>query len=231
MNMKKTLALLALIFICNISFAQNKWFSLYADSSALVKDADEITRQFISDLERVVQLDIKVEKHTTPYLIYNDKNIIHLPFWNEVIQPQKQFFAEVAGGEKEGKEVFGLFFNGFYLAHEAGHILAAATGKKYDNAYSSEYDANALSILFWKKNGQQKNLEKCYQYAKQMLKTLKNPVPEGEDYESYITTHYNELASDPYKYGYIQFSQLAEIYENKTLPDFDTFVKNGMSIK
>ncbi len=78
MNMKKTLTLFALIFICTISFGQNKWFSLYADSTTLVKDADEIIRQFIADLRKTVQLDIKVEKQTTPYLIYNDKNIIYL---------------------------------------------------------------------------------------------------------------------------------------------------------
>ena len=59
-----------------------------------------------------------------------------------------------------------------------------------------------------------------------MLKTLKNPVPKNEDYKKYITENYGKLASDPYKYGYIQFSQFVEIYENSKLPDFDTYIKN-----
>ncbi|MBX2931629.1 MAG: hypothetical protein KF781_06780 [Chitinophagaceae bacterium] len=55
---------------------------------------------------------------------------------------------------------------------------------------------------------------------------MKNPVPANENYKEYITKHYNELASDPYKYGYIQFSQFVEIYENNKLSGFGTFIKN-----
>lgn len=29
----------------------------------------------------------------------------------------------------------------------------------------------------------------------------------------------------PYVYGYMQFKQFIEIYEDKNLPDFDTFIK------
>ncbi|MCR6720981.1 MAG: hypothetical protein NVV59_12005 [Chitinophagaceae bacterium] len=57
-----------------------------------------------------------------------------------------------------------------------------------------------------------------------MLQSLKDPVPANENYKGYITSHYLELAADPYKYGYIQFKQFVEIYENKSLPDFDTYV-------
>jgi hypothetical protein len=146
--------------------------------------------------------------------------------WEEIIPPQKAFFAEVAGGENEGKEVFGLFFNGFYIAHELGHSISASAGKKFDNAYDSEYDANIIAILYWRTTSEKDNLKKCYDYAKKMLTTLKNPVPENEDFKKYVTQHYKELASDPYKYGYIQFSQFVEIYENKTMPDFDTYIKN-----
>lgn len=126
-----------------------------------------------------------------------DKCIINLPFGDEVIQTQKDFFTEVSGGEAEGKAVFGLFFNGFYLVHEIGHALSDAMGKKHDNAYASEYNANVTGILYREKAGQNEKLKQCYQYAKKMLLTLKNPVPIGEDYKTDITKHYDELSSDP----------------------------------
>lgn len=226
--MEKKLILYVLIVICNFTFAQNQWFTVYTDSTQMVKDANEIVTQFTSQVKKTrpdLKFEIAAVKNTTPYLIFYKDGIINLPFWNEVIQPQKDFFTDVAKGENNGKEVFGLFFNGFYLIHEAGHAILSFMGKKYDNAYYSEYDANALAILYWRKSGEQRRLEECYQYAKKILLTLKSPVPAGEEYKQYITTHYNELSANPYQYGYIQFTQFVEIYEDKRLPDFDTFIK------
>jgi hypothetical protein len=228
------------IFLTIIAFctfvqtqAQNKWFSTYKDSTALTTDANKITQQ-LADRIIKVKPDINLHddiaiKNTTPNLIFfNYKNkTLNLPFWTEVIPPQQQFFAEVAGGEKEGREVFGLFFNGFYIAHELGHSFFNKTGKDFDNKYDSEYEANTFAILYWKATGEKDNLKKCYNYAVKMLRTLKNPVPENEDFKKYLTENYGKLASDPYKYGYIQFSQFVEIYDNEDLPDFDTYIKKN----
>ncbi len=228
--MKYIITLLLTLSIVNVANAQNKWFSVYNDSTALVSDANEIIHQMSERVGRV-NADIKLDnitaiKNTTPYLIYIDGATVNIPMWEEVIPAQKKFFAEVAGGENEGRAVFGLFFNGFYIAHELGHSIAASAGKKFDNAFDSEYDANVMAVLYWRTTKEKDKLETCYTYAKKMLETLKNPVPENENYKKYITEHYNELGADPYKYGYIQFSQFVEIYENKSLPDFDTFIKN-----
>lgn len=227
--MKTIITLLLSLFITVQVNAQNKWFSTYDDSTALVIDANKIIGKMTDEVLKanpaVKLLQNKAVKNTTPYLIYIDSVKVNLPFWTEVIPPQKKFFTEIAGGEKEGKEIFGLFFNGFYLVHELGHSFASSAGKKFDNVYDSEYNANMIAILYWRAAGEKDNLKKCYTYIKKILQTLKNPVPENEDYKKYITKHYYELASDPYKYGYIQFSQFVEIYENKALPDFSTFIK------
>lgn len=229
--MKKIVTLLLILFATIQADAQNKWFSLYSDSVALTADANTIINEMTSQV-RVANPSIRLSrnkaiKNTTPYLIFIDLDsfTVNLPFWAEVIPEQKKFFAEVAGGEKEGKEVFGLFFNGFYLAHELGHSFSFGSGKKFDSYYDSEYDANIIAILFWRQTEKAK-LERCYMYAKKMLQLLKNPVPANEDYKKYVTKHYDELSSDPYKYGYIQFSQFVEIYDNKALPDFHTFIKS-----
>jgi hypothetical protein len=226
----RNLILILSIFVSLFSNAQNLWFKTYNDSIALKSDAEKIVQQFsqkVKNANSTIKLDNwEVVKNTTPYLIYIEKKTANLPFWQEVIPQQKDFFTEVSGGKRQGKEVFGLFFNGFYLVHELGHGLADSAGKKFDNAYDSEYDANTIAILYWRTTQEKSNLKKCYVYAKKMLKHLKNPVPENENYKEYITKHYDEISSDPYKYGYIQFSQFVEIYENKSLSDFETLMKN-----
>jgi len=226
----KNLILISTVFLSLFANAQNHWFQTYNDSVKLKQDAEKIVTQFRQETKIAnasIKLDDwKVVKNTTPYLIYILNKTVNLPFWKEVIPQQKDFFYEVSGGEKQGKEVFGLFFNGFYLVHELGHGLAESAGKKFGNEYDSEYDANTIAILYWRSSGNKKQLVKCYTYAKKILKHLKNPVPDKENFKEYMTKHYEELSQDPYKYGYIQFSQFVEIYENKTLPDFETFIKN-----
>lgn len=228
-----SLALFFVLSICSsVSLsAQSKWFSLYTDSLTMVKDANAIVQDIRSTVQKAnpaLKLDANTAiKNTSPYLIYMDLELhtVNLPFWTEVIPEQKGFFAEVAGGEAQAKEVFGLFFNGFYLAHEYGHAFSENAGKKFSNAFDGEYDANVFAMLYWRKAGKEKELLLCYNYAKKMLQTLKDPVPQGEDYRQYMTKHYQELSSDPYKYGYIQFKQFVDVYESKAFSNFNAFVK------
>ena len=158
------------IFVMSVVFiglgisanAQNKWFETYTDSTLLTRDANEIIQQFalkIGQLNPDIKLnDIKAIKNTTPYLIFiNNSVTVNLPFWEEMIPQQKEFFTEMGGGISEGKEIFGLFFNGFYLVHELGHSFFTNTGKEYDNAYDGEYDANIVGILYWKIAGEERN--------------------------------------------------------------------------
>lgn len=226
----KNLSFLLLLFLSFYTNAQNRWFSTYNDSIALKSDAEKIVSQFRQNVKSAnpsIKLDEwKVVKNTSPYLIYIQYKTVNLPLWEEVIPQQKDFFTEVSGGKKKGKNVFGVFFNGFYLIHELGHGLSGSTGKEFDNAFDAKYNANKIAIMYWRYVGKKSKLKQCYTYAKKILTHLKNPVPKGENTKEYMTKHYEEFTSDPYKYGYIQFSQFVEIYENKNLPDFETFIKN-----
>ena len=58
-----------------------------------------------------------------------------------------------------------------------------------------------------------------------MFLKLPNPVPKGSTIEEYFSKNYEEASANPYVYGYMQFKQFIEIYEDKNLPDFDTFIK------
>ena len=118
--MKKSLFLIAMLCSTVHMVGQKGWFTLYQDSTMLVKDAEKITTAFKNDIKKLspnTKYEIKAVLKTTPYLIYYDERDLtaNLPIWEQVIPEQKSFFYEVAGGEAEGKEIFGLFFNGFYL--------------------------------------------------------------------------------------------------------------------
>jgi hypothetical protein len=225
----KTKFLLSLLFIVQITTAQKKWFTTYSDSIKLVKDAQIITKLFTNDIKKNkpdLTFNIKTVLHTTPYLIYFYKDAANIPLWQQVITEQKKFFAEIAGNEEEGKRFFGLFFNGFYLPHELGHAYEFVLKGETIGSYEGEYFANTVAMLWWKKHHRTKELKQCYEAAKKMWAKLPNPLPAGTTIEAYFSKNYEEASANPYIYGYMQFKQFIEIYEDQNLPDFDTFIKN-----
>ncbi|RYE29062.1 MAG: hypothetical protein EOP48_32915 [Sphingobacteriales bacterium] len=231
--MKRNLLLILLLF-GSTSFAQETWFSKYSDSAKLVQDANSLITEFVSKVNTISPvLDSQplAILNTKPYLIfYSPKsNRINLPIWYQVGAEQKKFFAELAGGESKGEEMFGYFFNGFYLPHELGHTLQHASKRTDPNLYQNEYVANTISILYWRDVKRFQELKRCYEFAKNVVKNLPSPVPQGIDPIKYFNENYSELGADPYKYGYYQFAQFIEIYEDKSLKPFAEFVTEFLS--
>lgn len=229
--MKKIILLLCALFTGFGAFAQKNWFTVYTDSTALVKDASIITADFIADVKKLspdMKFEVTSVLNTTPYLIYFDPfgevKTANLPLWEQVIPEQKEFFYFVAGSEADGKAAFGYFFNGFYLPHELAHAMQDVMEGNVPGSYENEYFANVVAMLWWKKHGNQEQLKQCYESAKLMWKNLKNPAPEGVSLQEYLRSNYEQASSDPFIYGYIQFAQFIMIYEDQTLPSFDEFV-------
>jgi len=137
----------------------------------------------------------------------------------------ESFLAEMGGSTDRGKSLAALFFYGFFLPHEVGHALQYHTNKVPKNAYDGEYEANELAVLYWRSKRRDKELQQCIEMAKKILMKLNNPVPENAEAKKYITEHYDELLKDPYKYAFIQFSQIVKILDDRSLPDFDTYIK------
>ena len=229
--MKKIM--LSLLLLAAISStAQQKLFQLYKDSASLVEDADKIASTFFSKVKLAdasIGLAPTAVINAQPFLIYysGESNTINLPLWSEATPPVKSFFYKMAGGdESEGKKIFGLFFNGFYIGNELGHAMQFAKEKGMNNKYRGEIFANTLAILFWRESGYKKQLEKCYSYVNNMLKILPDPVPAGEYQEEYFDKNYDKIVRDPVQYGFFQFSQFKKIYEDKSLTSFSAFLQN-----
>lgn len=230
----KTKFLFVLVFITQLTVAQKNWFTTYKDSVALLKDASQISNQFIITANKIFpnsNFKPKVILNTTPYLIYYDAelNTVNLPFWDKVLPELKQFTVEVTGSEEEGKKMFGLFFNGFYLTHELAHALQyALLPEESQVSYANEFLANQITMMYWKKIGKQKELKQCYVFAKKMFAKLPNPIPEGQTKEVFFTKNYIEATKNPFVYAYMQFGQFIEIYESKTVLSYDDFLKSKL---
>ena len=225
--------MLLFLLLTNIGLsAQQKLFHTYTASVKLVKDVNELATTFFTKVKLADASMTKVPQailNTQPYLVFytSENNSVNLPLWFQLNADLQLFFSQLSGGNKsEGKKIFGLFFNGFYIARELGHAVQFAKEKNNTNKYQGELFANTLAILFWRESANKKELEKCYNYVNSMLKILPDPVPAGENEEDYFNKNYQKLAHEPGKYGYIQFSQFKRIYEDKSLPGFIVYLKN-----
>ncbi|MCJ0742662.1 hypothetical protein [Pedobacter montanisoli] len=215
------------------AFAQKNWFRLQKDSTALIQEATLIKDLFVSDINSIKpgwNFSLKTTIKTTPMLVYYDSQTAHLPLWSQLPEQIQNWFYEIGENKNDGQEIFGLFFNGFYLPHELAHGFEDTLGK-LNRSYKNEYFANTIAILWFRKHGYLKELEKCYETAKVIMAKTPNPVPNGQTAENFFTKNYNEilLSGNPSVYGFMQFGQFIKIYEDKTLPDFDTFIKTYLS--
>ena len=66
---------------------------------------------------------------------------------------------------------------------------------------------------------------------KTVLGQMQRYASEGMTEEEYFTKNYEAASRNPYIYGYMQFRQFIKIYEDKSLPDFDTYIKTYLKKK
>lgn len=229
--MTKIFSSFCLLVFSSSLLAQNKVFEVYTDSTLLCKENDAL----IADIEnRVKAIDItfsfkglKTITDDSPggYFLYG-QNVIHHATWDIEEKFIGQLATELTGSKEKGKEFVGLFVHGFFLAHEVGHAMQFHTNNwKNENLFANEYQASEIALLYWISKGKKKELDKCYELAKLVVSTAENPFPENVDIEKYFTEHYNEFLQNPKKYGYVMFTQIVKVFEDKSLPDFDTYVK------
>ncbi len=219
------------LVLSSFSFGQNKYFEIYNDSALLKKDNNALIKEFERQMQKVnpafsfKSLTTEIPAQFMPGQYSEKTNKIYLPLWQTSIPAMESFLTDVGGSRENAMKLANLFFYGYFLPHEVGHALQFNTKRVPENAYDMEYEANEIAITYWRSSGRGKEMDECHQWAKKMLSKLKNPVPPNTDAKKYITTHYWDLVKDPYQYGYIQFSQIVQIMEDPSLPDFNTYIK------
>ncbi len=233
--MRTYIHVIALIFAYNIFFTQNQWFEVYGDTLSLNKASEELTKNFQKEISKVdssIYLNDpkSVSNPMGPFLNLQN-NTINLPIWHLAPEMFQGFCISIAGSKKDGKQLFGLFFNGFYVPHELGHALQFAADKRYDNEYYNEYNANIIGLLYWKNKGRTAEFKKCYQYASKALEKILNPITDGEDVKVYFTEHHQEFGEDLVKYAHVQFSQYVKSYNEIEKLNFESHLENYLNSK
>ena len=94
--------------------------------------------------------------------------------------------------------------------------------------HQSENASNQFAYAFWKTQNQgEERLDNLTKMITPIFAHLQDPTPAGFDFELYFNLFYEELATDPQKYGYYQFKQILEASsDNQSNVNFNTLVKN-----
>lgn len=206
--------------------AQDRWFTTYTDSAALVNDAQRITDRFIADVQAIAPDLVfrpKPVAHTTPYMVFYSApdNTVNLPLWAELPPELKGFLGRIGGDEATGRALFGHFFNGFYLPHELGHALVAASSHgSASGSYAEERLANALAMQWWREHARGTDIDSCYALARTALSHTPVPDTGGQDIAEFLTANYERATQDPFLYGYIQFGQFIALHDDPAPASF-----------
>lgn len=229
-DMKKTFMIL-MILISYSALSQNKWFEMYENAEIFRQDITDLIEDFEKQIKKIDSsltlgdLDVVTQDSLAYGYYMPSENRIYFPMWPTAPQWAKNLFIQILGNEADETKLAELFFNGFYGPHEVAHSFQFENNLRQDNQYDNERMANEIALLYWRKKGYKKELEECHRMAKKMVGNLENPYPPNVDQKKYFTENYAAFIEDLPKYIYVQFDQLVEVFEDKTLPDFDTYIR------
>lgn len=212
----------------------------YADKASLKVAArktvtDVASRASHAAHRQLVPLAVRVEN--TPQLVYfNPKAMeIVVPWWQDVDPAVQGIFAQLAGNPDEGRELFNMLFNRFFIAHEAGHWLAFLASGKKDLApadlYGDELRANQLAVAYWATTSDgQSFLDRLQGVLEPVLAKLPNPVPAGSSPIEYFNSHYQELGQNPPAYAWFQFRLVLDALAQRDATTFDRLVQSDFNV-
>ncbi len=132
-------------------------------------------------------------------------NTIHTSRWEELTPDVRDRFERWAGdgGDRTGKQLFDEMFHRFFFVHELGHWLQVQAKRDTNDVYSRELEANRLAVAYWRENDAP-YLTALLARFRSIGAGLPDPVPAGQDAESYFNSNYARLGSNPDAYGWFQ---------------------------
>ncbi|MFC1693679.1 hypothetical protein ACFL1R_09260 [Candidatus Latescibacterota bacterium] len=212
-------------------------FQYYESRDDLTKDVGQIIDNYIDQVSRIgwqPHYQLSIEIKNTPALIKlsPDGRKVVIPFWNEFDHEQKKTFMNWTGNEEAGMVLFHALFNWFFIPHEITHFLQNAGFGDASKRYEKEAMANDFAVAFWmtQKHGPER-LVQLESMLKPVIKRLPNPTPIGEEVSHYFNTHYQELGSDPDKYGYYQFYLVLNAIQRRASLDFEEMLRSSLPDK
>jgi hypothetical protein len=209
------------------------------EEQALAAKVEAGTRIRDFDLETKAP---KVRIDAGPGLSFYDMgtgNVVHEERWEKVPAPIQATFnrwAEYAGDQRNGQELFRELFHRFFLVHELGHWMQdqildqrrdtmAATARRSASTARWEYEtiANRISVAWWREHDPD-YLAKLIHDLRTIRAKLPNPVPAGEEARHYFARQYSKLAEDPNAYGWFQLHMIILAYDERPRSTFQQVI-------
>lgn len=133
---------------------------------------------------------------------------IHYALWKDLPGEVMSLFAEFTGnGLEAGQRLYELYFYGYNIPHEIGHILRAVTKTQTGRQWEEEMSCNRFAVAYWRARGAVDLLSELQETLTRCISRLADPCPAGEDRAGYFNQHYQEL-SDPASYAHYQFNMV-----------------------
>lgn len=133
---------------------------------------------------------------------------IQYALWEDLPPEVRSLFAEFTGrGLAAGKSLYELYFYGYNIPHEVGHILRVVAKTRTDRQWDEELSCNRFAVAFWRGRGAVDLLQQLEEILTVCVSHLVDPCPPGSDRADYFNKHYQEL-SDPPSYAHYQFNMV-----------------------
>jgi hypothetical protein len=153
-----------------------------------------------------------------------EKNVVETPAWEILSERSKGLMYQLAGPgatEEAARAEFETDSHHWVFIHELGHWFQACRGVPHDaRHWAKESGANRISAAYWRERD-----AAVVPHMRAAFETVvshaPNPVPEGQDMETYFNANYERLGPTP---AYIWFASKMSIVviDERPIPTFKT---------
>ncbi len=139
---------------------------------------------------------------------------IQYALWEDIPPEVGTIFAAFTGkGLAAGKSLYELYFYGYNIPHEIGHILRNVARTRTDYQWEEEMSCNQFAVAYWRARGAVELLRQLEEILTLCISRLADPCPPGMDRADYFNQHYQQL-SDPPSYAHYQFNMVLSALAN-----------------
>jgi hypothetical protein len=149
----------------------------------------------------------------------NDKNVLHIAVWSALTDEQRGRFERLSrllNNGKAAEETFEESVHHWIFVHELAHWWQACQRKISSNHYSVEYGANRIAAAFWRQNDPYL-MQRTENRMATVIRTLPNPLPEGQTEGAYFNENYEKLGPTP-AYIWFQYTMVLKVQAERPLP-------------
>ena len=157
----------------------------------------------------------------------DEKNILHIAVWSALTDDQRGRFerlSKLPNNRRSAEQSFDDSVHHWIFVHELGHWWQACQHKIGSNHYSVEYGANRIAAAFWRQTDPGL-MQRTENRMATVIKTLPNPLPDGQSEAPYFNQNYEKLGPTP-AYIWFQYTMVLNVQAERPLPSFKQTLSN-----